>query len=173
MHKSITTEKLLELFANIRTFIFDVDGVMTDGRLWLTENEENICQMHIRDGYALQLAVKKGYRVAVVTGRASQAVVVRLHYLGIEDIFTSISDKLICVEQYMQLHGLQPDSVLYMGDDMPDLPVMQRIGLPVCPADAADDIKRMAFYISPLKGGEGCVRDVIEKTLKIQQKWTG
>lgn len=171
MINQITTEALLKLFANIRAFIFDVDGVMTDGRLWITESGESYCQMHIRDGYALQLAVKKGYRVAVVSGRSSQAVMQRLHYLGVKDVFMSVNDKVACVEQYLVQHKLSANSVLYMGDDMPDVPVMRVVGLPACPLDAAAEVKQLAYYISPMVGGAGCVRDVIEKTLRIQQQW--
>jgi 3-deoxy-D-manno-octulosonate 8-phosphate phosphatase (KDO 8-P phosphatase) len=173
MIKQISAEELLKLFANIRAFIFDVDGVMTDGKIWIAENGESYCQTHIRDGYALQLAVKKGYRVAVVSGRSSQAVEQRLRYLGVEDIFMSVRDKATCVEQYLCQCSLSATSVLYMGDDIPDVPVMQLIGLPACPFDAAADVKELAYYVSPISGGAGCVRDVIEKTLRIQQRWNG
>lgn len=173
MDKQIGTAALLQLFAHIHAFIFDVDGVMTDGRLWLMESGESHCQMHIRDGYALQLAVQKGYRVAIVSGRSSQGVLARLRYLGIKDIFLGITDKWACVKQYLDQHGLSASAALYMGDDMPDIPVMQHIGLPTCPSDAAGEVKQLAYYISPFRGGSGCVRDVIEKTLKIQQKWDG
>ncbi|MCL6523788.1 MAG: HAD-IIIA family hydrolase [Thermoflavifilum sp.] len=171
MNQRVSTQQLIPLFQSIHAMVFDVDGVMTDGKLWLTDKGIIQCQMHIRDGYALQLAIKQGYRVAVISGRFSEAVVSRLQYLGITDIFMPISDKATCLKEYIQLQGLDAQRVLYMGDDVPDLPAMRMVGFPTCPADATAEVKQLAKYISHLPGGNGCVREVIEKVLKLQKKW--
>lgn len=158
-------------FARITTFILDVDGVLTDGTVLVLENGLQARRMSIKDGYALQLAVKKGYRLLVISGAGASPVIDRLHKLGITDVHMGITDKKDFILQYMNAHQLQKEALLFMGDDMPDLPAMQVVGLPACPADAADEIKAAAVYISPLAGGTGCVRDVIEKVLKANDHW--
>ncbi len=158
---------VLSLFRPIRCFVFDVDGVMTDGKLLILENGEAARSMNIKDGYALQLAVKKGYRVVVISGAASGNVVKRLQALGVADIYTGIEDKKEKLQEYVQQHKLEWNTILYMGDDILDCSAMQMAGLPVCPADAVAEIKAVSRYISPLGGGEGCVREVIEKVLKL------
>lgn len=163
---------ILELFQPIRTFVFDMDGVLTDGGVLVLEDGEQVRKMHTRDGYALQLAVKQGYRVAVISGGSSAAARLRLTKLGITDVHMSIDDKLGVLRDYIQTHDLDPQTVLYMGDDMPDLHPMEAVGLPCCPADACTEILHVSKYISPVKGGEGCVRDVIEKVLKLNDHWT-
>jgi 3-deoxy-D-manno-octulosonate 8-phosphate phosphatase (KDO 8-P phosphatase) len=162
---------ILEKFKAITTFVFDMDGVLTDGTLLIMPDGEWIRQMHIRDGYALQLAVKKGYHVCIITGSWSEPVKDRLIRLGITDIFQRVSDKVSCLETYMQEKGLKQEEVLYMGDDMPDFEVLQIAGLGSCPADAVPDIRELSVYISPEKGGHGCVRDVIEKVLRLNNHW--
>lgn len=157
---------------NITTFILDVDGVLTDGTILVLENGLQARRMSIRDGYALQLAIKKGYRVLVISGAAASPVVDRLNKLGIQDVHMGAPDKWGIVKQYMETHQLKRDELLFMGDDMPDLEVMQAVGLAACPADAADEIKQVAAYISVAKGGEGCVREVIEKVMKLKNDWT-
>lgn len=163
---------VLERFGKISTFIFDVDGVLTDGTLLLLETGEQARRMNIKDGFALQLAVKTGYRILIVSGGQSTAVALRLKRLGITDIHMSVLDKRSIVEEYIKKNGLQLQEVLYMGDDLPDLPAFSVAGLPACPADAANEVKQAAVYISPVKGGEGCVRDVIEKVLKLNSHWS-
>lgn len=162
---------VLELFTRIRTFVFDVDGVLTDGTVQLLPNGEQSRKMSIRDGYALQLAVKKGYRIAVISGGRSESVISRLNGLGVKDVYTGITDKVDKLQDYALIHELKWEEMLYMGDDIPDYRVMQLTGLPACPADAAPEIKNISRYISPEKGGEGCVRDVIEKVLKLNGHW--
>jgi len=162
---------VLEKFKSIRTFVFDVDGVMTDGSVGVFESGEQVRRMSTRDGYSLQLAVKKGYRVIVVSGALSEGVRQRLHYLGITDIFLDIHDKAEVLRQYARDHALDAKDMLYMGDDIPDLQPMQYVGLACAPADAAPEIRHIAAYISSFNGGQGCVRDVIEKVLKLNGHW--
>ena len=162
---------LLERFASVTTFIFDMDGVLTDGSVWVFPGNELIRRMDIKDGYALQLAIKKGYRIAVVTGSHSLPLQERLATLGVTDVFQRVQHKKEQLNVYMAQHKLNKEEVLYMGDDIPDLEVMQAAGLACCPADAVTEIKTIAHYISPRGGGKGCVRDIIEKALKINGHW--
>jgi len=161
----------LEKFKSITTFVFDVDGVLTDGSLLLLEDGQMARQMNIRDGYALQLAIKKGYRVLVISGGSSEAVSTRLNRLGVTDVFLPVENKSEVLREYISRHQLSKEEILFMGDDMPDLEVMQLAGLPCCPADAANEIIAISIYISPATGGKGCVRDVIEKVLKLNGHW--
>jgi 3-deoxy-D-manno-octulosonate 8-phosphate phosphatase (KDO 8-P phosphatase) len=162
---------ILEIFQPIRTFVFDMDGVLTDGSVWVMEDGQQVRRMSTRDGYALQLAVRQGYAVVVISGGSSAAARLRLTKLGITEVHMSIDDKLSLLTGYMTSRGLDPQTVLYMGDDIPDYRPMEAVGLPCCPADAATEILRVSRYISPHKGGEGCVRDVIEKVLKLNDHW--
>lgn len=162
---------VLELFKKITTFIFDVDGVLTDGTVLVLENGLQARRMHIKDGFALQMAAKNGYRVLVISGGNSPQVVHRLEKLGITDVNMSVLDKKAFVTDYMLKNKLTPAQVLYMGDDLPDLPAMASVGLPCCPADAVREVKEAVQYISPVNGGLGCVRDVIEKVLKLNDHW--
>lgn len=162
---------MLERFKQITSFIFDVDGVLTNGGVALPGNGHQERSMNIKDGYALQLAVKKGYRMLVLSGGDSQEVVLRLQKLGITNIHMNIKDKAAEAEKFMQQHQLETKEVLFMGDDLPDLPLMQLAGLPCAPHDAAAEIRTAARYISRYDGGEGCVRDVIEKVLKLNNHW--
>lgn len=149
----------------------DVDGVLTDGRVYLLENGRQARAMHVRDGYALQLAVKKGYPVAVISGAEEAAVRERLERLGLTEIHLGILDKAAVLNTLMSRYGLKPEEVLFMGDDMPDIAALALAGLKACPADAVPEIREMADYISPVSGGQGCVRDVIEKILKLNDHW--
>jgi len=162
---------LPDYFKQITTFVFDMDGVLTDGTLLIFDNSQFIRRMHIKDGYALQLAIKKGYRVAVISGSNSDAVVTRLNGLGVKDVFMKVEDKKTCLQNYADQHKLQKKEILFMGDDMPDYPVMKTVGLACAPADAVPEIKDISRYISPVAGGMGCVRDVIEKVLKLNNAW--
>ena len=161
----------LEIFRDIRTFVFDVDGVMTNSEIIVLENGHLLRKMNIRDGYAMKLAIQKGYRVAVITGGNSSGVVQRLRGLGITDIYSGVEDKLDALEEYLFTYDLDAAQVMYMGDDVPDYQAMRLVALPACPKDAAPEILEIAQYVAAKNGGQGCVREVIEKTLRIQGKW--
>lgn len=163
---------ILERFSKITTFVFDVDGVMTDGSIGIVAGNEYVRTMNTKDGYVLQLAVKKGYRLGVITGGFVPAVVERMNNLGIFDVYHKIHHKIECFDTYCEKYQLKTDEILYMGDDIPDYDVMQKVGVACCPADAVPEIRAIAHYISPYNGGKGCVRDVIEKVLKIHGQWT-
>lgn len=162
---------ILELFAPIRTFVFDIDGVMTNGSLLVTETGDLLRTMNIRDGYATELAVKKGYNVWVISGGKQEAPAIRLRKLGVKETHIAVPDKKALLIELFTKYNTIPTEVLYMGDDIPDYAVMQMCGLATCPADAAPEIKSLAQYISPFAGGTGCVRDVIEKVLKLNGDW--
>ncbi len=162
---------ILELFAPIRTFVFDVDGVLTDGTLILTEDGHMLRSMNIKDGYAMQLAIKKGYKVWIISGGTSEAVRSRLNRLGIPDVHIGIESKKELLHELAIASKVPFGDMLYMGDDIPDYAVMQLCGLPCCPNDAVPEIKLVSKYISPFAGGKGAVRDVIEKVLKLNGDW--
>lgn len=162
---------ILELFKKITTFIFDVDGVLTDGTVLVLDNGLQARRMNIKDGFALQMAVKNGYRVLIVSGGNSPQVSNRLERLGITDIHMSVADKKAFISGYLFQHKLSEAEVLYMADDLPDLPALSIVGLPCCPADAVNEVKETVKYISHLNGGFACVRDVIEKVLKLNDHW--
>lgn len=162
---------ILELFQPITTFVFDVDGVLTDGTLLILNDGQMARAMNIKDGYALQLAIKKGYRVVVISGGTDEAVKTRLNKLGVQDVFLKVEDKKGKLVEYVTQHDLKWDEVLFMGDDIPDYITMQMVGLPCCPADAVTEIKQISKYISHIEGGKGCGRDVIEKVLKLNGHW--
>jgi 3-deoxy-D-manno-octulosonate 8-phosphate phosphatase (KDO 8-P phosphatase) len=163
---------VLEQFQQISCFVFDVDGVMTDGTVLLLENGLQARTMNVKDGLALQMAIRKEYKVFIISGGSSEPVIQRLKYLGIEEIHLGLIDKLRFMEGIMEQQNLTWNEILYMGDDLPDIPVLQKAGTACCPQDAAMEVKKVAHYISPLNGGQGCVRDVIEKVLKLNNHWT-
>lgn len=156
---------------NVKAFAFDVDGVLSQQMITMYPNGEPMRTANIKDGYALQLAIKKGYKIAIITGGKTEAIANRFRSLGIEDVFMGVSDKLPVFNDWMALHGLNASEVMYMGDDIPDLPVMRIVGLAVAPADAAEEIKEVSKYISNRNGGEGCVRDVVEQVLRAHSHW--
>jgi len=162
---------VLQHFQHVKIFVFDVDGVLTNGRVLLLENGLQAREMHVKDGLALQMALRQGYRVVIVSGAASEPVINRFRYLGIEEIHLGIKDKLLFMQQFLANEGMDWEQVLFMGDDLPDLGVLQQAGLSCCPADAAIEVVQASKYISASKGGEGCVRDVIEKVLRLHNKW--
>lgn len=162
---------ILAAFKPIKLFVFDVDGVLTDGTVLVLNNGEQARRMSIKDGYALQLAVKRGYQVLVISGGFSEAVVQRLNKLGITEVHMNCVNKREILLAYVQKQNLLWPQVLYMGDDIPDLQTMQMAGLACCPADAVPEIKVVSHYVSPQHGGAGCVRDVIEKVLKLNDHW--
>ena len=160
-----------EKLKDITTFIFDYDGVMTTGEVLVDGNGIPLRSSDVKDGYALQLSVRLGYNVAVITGGYSVSIEKRMAMLGVKDVFVRSANKVEVLERYMKTNDLKPEQIVYMGDDLPDYPVMKIIGLPVCPADASPEIKDISLYISNRNGGRGAVRDIIEQVLKAQDKW--
>jgi 3-deoxy-D-manno-octulosonate 8-phosphate phosphatase (KDO 8-P phosphatase) len=160
-----------ERLKEIKCFVFDVDGVLTNGALVITSEGEFLRTMNIKDGYALQLAVKKKYKVAVISGGHSDGVPKRMNRLGITDVFMGVEDKVKIFKNYINKNQLQAAEIIYMGDDVPDIKVMQLCGIATCPNDAVPDIKKICSYISPANGGQGCVRDIIEQVMRLHGKW--
>ena len=155
----------------VKAFAFDVDGVFTDGKVFLHPSGEMLRTSHMRDGYAVQLAIKMGFPVAIISGGKSETLRARFQGLGITDIYLGSLDKLNDFTDFYFKYSLKPEDILYMGDDLPDYEVLQKVGMACCPADAVAQIKGMVKYVSPFKGGEGCVRDVIEQVLRLQNHW--
>ena len=162
---------VLAEFKKVTTFIFDIDGVLTDGTLLVLRDGLQARQMHVKDGFGMQMAMKQGYRVFIVSGGVSEESRKRLEYLGIKEIHLGVGDKINFIEGLLKSNKIKWDEVLYMGDDLPDLPIMSKVGLSACPADAVSEVKNIVKYISPVNGGWGCVRDVIEKVLKVNDHW--
>ncbi|MGH1338650.1 MAG: KdsC family phosphatase [Aureispira sp.] len=161
----------IEELVTINTIILDVDGVLTDSLLHVLEDGKLLRRMHTRDGYALKRAVQQGYRVIIITGGRSEGVIQRLKNLGITEIYSGIQNKLEVLDDLIEIYGLQVATATYMGDDLPDYEPMRLVALPACPQNAAPEIKAISQYISPYNGGEGCVRDLLEKIMKVQGKW--
>lgn len=157
--------------SKIRGMVFDVDGVLSPSTIPMDNNGDPMRMVNIKDGYALQLAARLGLKLAIITGAKTPAVKSRYQALGLKDIYIAVAEKLPRLEQWMAERGLSPDEVMYVGDDIPDLPCIEAVGLGVAPADAAREIKDAARYISPCDGGYGVARDVIEQTLKAQGLW--
>ncbi len=162
---------VLAKFKAIKLFVLDVDGVLTDGSLILLDNGEMARRMNIKDGYALQLAIKKGYEILIISGGTSESVRLRLGKLGIKNIALAVKNKKSILLDFVIKNNYTWEQVLYMGDDVPDVQPMQMAGIACAPADAVQEIKSIAHYISPIAGGGGCVRDVIEKVLKLNDDW--
>lgn len=160
-----------EIMNSITTFIFDVDGVLTDSSVHVTPTGEMLRIMNIRDGFALKAAVDSGYKVCIISGGSNEGVRIRLRNLGITDIHLAAPNKVETFKEYIDIYNINADEVLYMGDDIPDFHVMQLVGLPTCPQDATPEIKGISKYISHKNGGRGAVRDVIEQVMKLQGKW--
>ena len=160
-----------EYLSQITTLIFDVDGVLTDGSIIVATNGDMYRKMHTKDGFALKTAVDKGFNVCIISGGNNEGVRLRLKGLGIKDVHLGAHHKTETMNAYLKENNIRKEQVLYMGDDIPDLHVMKEVGLPCCPQDAVQEIKRVSKYVSHKKGGKGCVRDVIEQVLKVQNKW--
>jgi len=158
-------------FKRVTTFIFDIDGVLTDSTILLLDNGLQARRMNIKDGLGLQMAIKNGFRVVTISGSHSEPVIQRLKKLGIDEVRMSVINKKEFVAQYIEDNKLDWKEILYMADDLPDLELMSMVGLPCCPADAVPEILELSKYISPVNGGLGCARDVIEKVLRVQDKW--
>ncbi|MDB9754859.1 HAD-IIIA family hydrolase [Winogradskyella sp.] len=162
-----------ELLTDITTFIFDVDGVLTDGTITVTTDGEMLRTMNIKDGFALKTAIDAGYNMCIISGGSNEGVRKRLAGLGIKDIYLGAHNKIEQLDAYLNKNNIKKSQVLYMGDDIPDYPVMILAGLPCCPQDAVPEIKAISKYISHKNGGKGAVRDVIEQVLKVHGKWNG
>ncbi|HMI06822.1 MAG TPA: HAD-IIIA family hydrolase [Flavobacterium sp.] len=160
-----------EIMNDINTFIFDVDGVLTDSSVHVTPTGEMLRIMNIRDGFAMKAAIDSGYHVCIISGGSNEGVRIRLRNLGITDIHLAAPDKVETFKEYIELYNIKPEQVLYMGDDIPDYHVMKLVGLPACPQDASPEIKALSKYISHKNGGRGAVRDAIEQVMKVQGKW--
>lgn len=155
----------------VKAFLFDVDGVFTDGKIMLTTDGQQIRNMNVKDGYAVHHAVKKGYKVGIITGGTCEGIRIRFSSLGVEDIYIASHDKMRDFHDFMKKNNITKDDILYMGDDIPDFPVMKEVRLATCPNDASNEIKSISAYVSHKNGGYGCVRDVVEQTMKTQGTW--
>lgn len=162
---------VLKDFSTVKAFAFDIDGVLTNGSLLIYDDGQMVRQMNIKDGYALQLAIQKGFKIVVISGGNSEAVKSRLEKLGIADIFLRVKNKKTVLQEWALANDILLEHILYMGDDVPDVEPLQIVGVSTCPNDAATEVKALSKYVSSYKGGEGCVRDVIEKVLRLNNAW--
>lgn len=160
-----------ELLPKVKALCFDVDGVLSTSAIPLYPNGEPMRVINTKDGYALHLAAKKGFPMAIITGGKTQAIYERFQGLGFTDIHMGVHMKTDVLQEFLNKYNLDPSEVLYMGDDIPDYEVMKMVGIPVCPADAVPEIKAISVYISDKTGGNGCARDVVEQILKAQGYW--
>ena len=156
----------------IKGIVFDVDGVLSPSTVQLGKDGRPLKMFNVKDGYALQLAIKQGIKIALITGGNSDAVVNRMKLLGINDIWENVGDKLPVLNQWMTENSLTKEEVAYMGDDIPDLRCLRNVGLPCCPFDAAWEVKQESVYVSKFTGGYGAVRDILEEILKSQDAWS-
>ena len=159
------------LLNNIRAFVFDVDGVMTNGKVMITSEGEMYREMDTRDGFALKYALLKGFKIGIISGGTNEGVRKRLELLGVNKVYLGIHEKDIAFDDFVSTFNINPDQVLYMGDDVPDIPVMEKVGVSTCPQDALPDVKRVVDYVSHKKGGDGCVREIVEQVMRVQDKW--
>ena len=155
----------------IKAIIFDIDGVLSSETITLSSEGEPLRTVNIKDGYAIQLAMKLGLRIAIMTGAKVTSIRKRYEGLGVEDIYIGCSVKIETYETFLHKYGLTDKEIMYMGDDIPDLEIMRRVGCPVCPKDACPEIKEVSIYVSDRIGGHGCGRDIIEQVLRAQGKW--
>lgn len=155
----------------IRAIIFDIDGVLSSNTIPLHPSGEPMRTVNIKDGYAIQLAIKEGIDIAIMTGAKVESIRKRYSGLGMKDIYIGCSIKIDTYEKYLEENSLADEEVIYVGDDIPDYEVMSRCGCPCCPSDASPEIKEISIYISNLNGGYGCGRDIIEQVLRAQGKW--
>lgn len=160
-----------EELRKVKAFVFDVDGVLSRSEILLHPTGELMRSMNIKDGFALQYAIKKGYIIGIITGGNSESVKIRFQNLGIKDIYLKSYVKMNDFDDFIKKHELDPGEILYMGDDLPDYNVMKRVGFPTCPSDAVEEIKSISKYISDKPGGEGCVRDIVEQVLRLHGNW--
>jgi len=159
------------LLPAINTFVLDIDGVLSDGSILVTNQGEQLRTMSTRDGLAISMALKKGYNIVIISGGNDQSVVHRFNYLGIKDVFLGVDDKIKVLRDYFNQKGIKPENALYMGDDIPDYYAMQECGVKTCPKNAVVEIKEIVDYISDKDGGKGCVRDIIEQVMRVKGDW--
>ena len=160
-----------ELLGNITTFIFDVDGVFTDGTVLVTTSGQMLLKMSVKDGFALKTAIQKGYNVCIISGGTNQGVKERLQGLGVTDIYLGAHLMEVPLEEYLDIYNIDPNHVLYMGDDLPDIPPMKMVAVATAPQNAVQEVKAVVDYVSHKNGGDGCVRDIIEQVLKVRGDW--
>jgi 3-deoxy-D-manno-octulosonate 8-phosphate phosphatase (KDO 8-P phosphatase) len=166
--------ELVHLFDKIKAvkaFVFDVDGVFTNNDLLVTETGELLRIMNVRDGQAIKWAIRAGYPIGLITGGKSEGVKKRFTALGVDEYYSGVEEKWPALQSFMQRTNMLVSEVCYMADDMPDLPLLRKVGLSCCPADAVPEVRGICDYVSPVQGGKGCVRDIIEKVMKLQEKW--
>jgi len=168
---SVELVHLFDKMKAIKVLLFDVDGVFTDNRLHVTEQGELLRIMHVRDGQAVKWAISKGFSVGIITGGQSEGVRKRLTALGIEEYYAAVKDKKEVFQSILNRLQVRADEVCYMGDDLPDLPVLRKVGVSCAPADAVPEVLSVVDFISPLPGGHGCVRDLLERVMKVQDRW--
>ena len=159
-----------EKLATVKAFVFDIDGVLSLQTISLNAFGVPNRTVNLRDGYAIQLAVKKGYKIAIISGAKAKEYL-RLKQLGVKDVYLNSKSKIIHFRDFLNKYGIDASEVIFMGDDIPDCEIMKEVGVPVCPADADSEVKALSVYISDKKGGEGCVRDIIEQVLRLHNKW--
>lgn len=160
-----------QYLADITTFVFDIDGVLTDGSVHIASNGDLLRIMNVKDGYALKTAIDLGYTICIISGGSNEGVKSRLEGLGIKNVYLGAHDKVKLLHDFFKSNAILPEHALFMGDDLPDYKVMQEVALPCCPQDAVPEIKAISKYISHKNGGKGAVRDIIEQVLKVQDKW--
>ncbi len=165
------TTNYKENLIDIKAFIFDVDGVLTDGKLLISESGELLRSMNVKDGFAMKFAIDNGYKIGIISGGTNEGVRNRLKKLGIEEIHLKSHDKIIHFESFVKKYSFEAKNILVMGDDIPDIPIIKAAGIGTCPQDAVPEVKSACQYVSKNNGGKGAVRDVIEQVMKIQNKW--
>lgn len=165
-HKNYKT-----LLKNVSAFVFDVDGVMTNGQIMITTEGEMYREMNTRDGFAIKCALERDYKVAIISGGTNEGVRKRLESLGVDKVYLGIHEKGIAFDDFLKTYDIDPEEVLCMGDDVPDLSVLEKVGVATCPQDAVSDVKKIVDYVSHKKGGDGCVREIIEQVMRVQNKW--
>ena len=163
--------KYKKKLTQIKAFVLDVDGVLTNGGLILYPDGKFLRQMNAKDGYAIKLAIHHGYKIAIITGGREENIKTRLKNLGVHEVFLGANNKLPILKDFITTYELKSEQIVYMGDDIPDLESLEHVGVSCCPNDASYDVKKICDYVSQKKGGEGCVRDIIEQTLKVNNQW--
>tara|TARA_B100001057_G_C22625599_1_gene862340 strand:+ start:206 stop:712 length:507 start_codon:yes stop_codon:yes gene_type:complete len=160
-----------EILNSIKAFIFDIDGVLTNGKILITSKGDMYREMDTKDGFAIKYALNKGFKIAIISGGKDKGLEIRLQDLGIKNIFLGFTDKERPFNDFIKNEDIKPNDILYMGDDIPDIKIMKKVLLATCPNDAVIDVKEISDYVSPKNGGQGCVREIIEQVLRVQNKW--
>jgi len=160
-----------EILNSIKAFIFDIDGVLTNGKILITSSGDMYREMDTKDGFAIKYALNKGFKIAIISGGKDKGLEIRLQDLGIKNIFLGFTDKERPFNDFIKNEDIKPNDILYMGDDIPDIKIMKKVLLATCPNDAVIDVKEISDYVSPKNGGQGCVREIIEQVLRVQNKW--